>query len=135
MTHIAPAYSREDAERYFDRVIKAVSTTPPPYKIWAVAEPKAGRFCGITSLVMPDSEQRLPEVGIMMKPFVRSIGLSQSALLGVQQWVASNTQYDGLVAKIANTNVVAQRFAQRCGFELQSEQKWAWFIDRQENGE
>ncbi len=127
MAHIGPAYSREDADQYFDRVIKKLGAAVPPYKVWAITESGKGHSHGIISLLLPKDTEAWPEIGIMMKPFVRIKNMTLFAMRDVQQWVKLQTQYDGMIAHIGITNNAAQRFARRCGFEHQSEQKWAWF--------
>ncbi|MFI7635304.1 GNAT family N-acetyltransferase [Nonomuraea sp. NPDC049400] len=83
---------------------------------WTVEELETGRFAVNVDLRDLDWSNRTAEVGYMTAPWARGKGYAGEAVVAIARWLFERHGFCRLQLRVAVTNAVSQRVAEKAGF-------------------
>ncbi|GAA5218853.1 GNAT family N-acetyltransferase [Corallincola platygyrae] len=115
MRHIAYPLTTSSAKEFFSSVLSEASKSNPAFTYWSITKDNDTKV-GLIGLIFGSKGE--PEIGIMMRRYVRSPKLADKAMSFVLEHAFSELQKDSVVANIKDSNLAAINLGKRLGFQF-----------------
>jgi len=116
LEHVCPPLSAERAKQSFEKAMHLSYEKPWTQRISVVVERTSNKPIGIASIKIVDTDQRIAEVGILLKPNAQSQRYATEASLTLITSAFRRHTIDGIVAKVGANHKTGERLVKTLGY-------------------
>ncbi len=115
MKNIRTPLTKAQAEQYFEHILRRSGEISPPFFFWSIWVEQ--RPVGIVALMLADTAPNAAEIGIMLKPWIRTGRVSDFVMQKALKYAFDRLGLESVYAHTARSNIAAQKLLDRLGFE------------------